>query len=234
MIMKELKLSIVVPTYEERDNILEFIQRTESTLVGMDFEIVVVDDNSPDRTADIAEKLNEEYGNIRVLRRPKKLGLGSAIVDGIKIADSCVIAVMDADLQHPPEMLPRLLKKIEEGHDIVIASRYVRGGGIEGWSTWRKVVSRGARMFAHLLLPRVRFVKDPVSGFFMFKKDVIDNIEIKTSGYKVLVELLAKGKYNSVAEVPYVFVPRARGKSKLSPKEIASYLSLLLKLKMSK
>jgi len=232
--MKELKLSIVVPTYEERDNILEFIQRTESTLVGMDFEIVVVDDNSPDRTADIAEKLNEEYGNIRVLRRPKKLGLGSAIVDGIKIADSCVIAVMDADLQHPPEMLPRLLKKIEEGHDIVIASRYVRGGGIEGWSTWRKVVSRGARMFAHLLLPRVRFVKDPVSGFFMFKKDVIDNIEIKTSGYKVLVELLAKGKYNSVAEVPYVFVPRARGKSKLSPKEIASYLSLLLKLKMSK
>ncbi len=227
-------VSIVVPTYQERENIAYFIYRIESALKGLNFEIIVVDDNSPDGTADLAEKLNDQYGNIKVIRRPAKLGLGSAITDGIKASNSDVIVVMDADLQHPPELLPKMLQKIKRDNDLVIASRYVKGGGIEGWTLGRRIISKGAKLLAHFLLPKTRSVRDPVSGFFMFRRKVVENLELKTSGYKILLEILVKGSYNSLAEIPYTFVQRKRGKSKLTLKEMLGYVNLLINLMIGK
>ena len=125
-------LSVIIPTYNEADNVAELIERIERSLNGRSFEIIVVDDNSPDGTAKIVEGFGKDH--IKVLKRPKKLGLASAILDGMKVADGNIIAVMDADLQHPPELLPELLKKVEDGYDIAIASRYVDGGKVEEWS----------------------------------------------------------------------------------------------------
>jgi dolichol-phosphate mannosyltransferase len=163
-------LSIIVPTYNEAENIGELIERIETSLKGLDFEVIVVDDSSPDGTAEIAEELGRAYRNVKVIKRPRKMGLASAALEGMREAKYRLIAVMDADLQHPPELLPKLLERAKEGYDIVIASRYVEGGGVEGWSFWRRLISRGATLLAHTLLPKTRGVKDPMSGFFCVQK----------------------------------------------------------------
>jgi len=204
------KCSILIPTYNERDNIQELTKRIWESLSSTDFEVIFIDDNSPDNTAEVAEKLAEVYGNIKVLRRPSKLGLASAVLDGVKVAAGNIIAVMDADLQHPPEVLPLMFEKAN-GYDIVVASRYVDGGDIEGWSIWRRVISWGAIKLAHLLLPKTRKVRDPMSGFFMFRKKVVDEAQLNPIGFKILLEILVKGKYSSVSEVPYTFKPRKKG-----------------------
>jgi dolichol-phosphate mannosyltransferase len=167
---------------------------------------------------------------VKVVRRPRKMGLASAVLDGMKVAKHELVAVMDADLQHPPELLPKLLEKAKEGHDVVVASRYAEGGGVEGWSFWRRLISRGATLLAHALLPRTREVEDPLSGFFLFRKCVVEGVELNPTGYKLLLEVLVRGRYGSVAEVPYVFEARRRGRSKLGLKEIFDYVALLLRL----
>lgn len=138
---------------------------------------------------------------------------------------------MDADLQHPPEVIPALVKKLEEEFDIVVASRYVRGGDVEGWSLAREIISRGATILAHILLPCTRKVKDPVSGFFGFKKNVIDGVILQSESFKVLIEVLCVGRWDKVCEVPYVFKARQRGKSKLTLGEIVKYAKHLLRLR---
>ena len=159
------------------------------------------------------------------------MGLASAVMDGINLAKADVVAVMDADLQHPPELLSVLFSKIIEGHDLVVASRYVKGGGIEGWGLGRRLISKGATWLARLLVPEAEKVKDVMSGFFMLRKNVVNNMKISSRGYKILLEILAKGKYSSVTEVPYTFKHRIRGESKLKFNEIIFYLHLLFKLK---
>ena len=224
-----MKLSIIVPTYNEAQNVPELFKRIEASLKGIPHEVIVVDDNSPDGTASIAQALGGE--RVKVYKRDRRMGLTSAILDGVKLAKSDLIAVMDADLQHPPELLPKMLEKVEEGHDIVIASRYVKGGGIRGWSPIRKLISRGAIALAHLLLPKTRSVRDPVSGFFLVKRAIMRDLKVANpSGFKILLEILAKASYSSVAEVPYVFEARRAGKSKLNLKEIVNYIPFLLKL----
>jgi len=224
------RISVIVPTYNERENIVELIERLES--LRLNIEIIVVDDNSPDNTAEEAMKLNEKYGNIKVLKRPGKLGLGSAIADGIKIASGDYIVIMDADLQHPPEKLTDLYKTLEDGADLVIASRYVEGGNVEGWSTYRKIISKGATLIAHLLLPETKKVKDPLSGFFAFKRLSIKDFRPSTRSYKVLLELLhhTKGNNIKIVEVPFIFSKRKKGESKLGFNEMLHYLKLVLKL----
>lgn len=224
------RISVVVPTYNERENIVELIERLES--LKLNIEIIVVDDNSPDNTAEEAMKLNEKYGNIKVLKRPGKLGLGSAIADGIKIASGDYIVIMDADLQHPPEKLTDLYNALENGADLAIASRYVKGGNVEGWSIYRKIISKGATLIAHLLLPETKKVKDPLSGFFAFKRLSIKDFKPSTRSYKVLLELLHYTKDNNIkiVEVPFVFSKRKKGESKLSFNEMLHYLKLVLKL----
>ncbi|MEM2506661.1 MAG: glycosyltransferase family 2 protein [Nitrososphaeria archaeon] len=226
--MKEL--SIIIPTYNERENIGRLIEMIIESLNGIDFEIIVVDDNSPDGTGEFVEQLSNELANLKVIHRPGKLGLSSAILDGASIAQGYAIGVIDADLQHPPQILKEMFSKILEGYDVVVASRYIKGGGIEGWSFTRKIISKTASFLAHLLLKRCRTVSDPLSGYFMFRKDVIDGVKFEAKGYKILLEVLEKGRYNKVAEVPYIFRSRKAGESKMKFNEILNYVKLLMKL----
>lgn len=139
---------------------------------------------------------------------------------------------MDADLQHPPEKLPELCGRLDEGIDLAIASRYTSSGGVEGWSPYRKLVSHGATFLAHVLLPETRTVRDPVSGFFAFNRESMKGIKISTRGYKILLELLHQTRNTrlKIAEVPFIFAARRRGKSKLASGEIVRYVHLLLDL----
>lgn len=219
-------ISVVIPTYNEAENIKKLVPMIDEILVKYTYEIIVVDDNSPDGTAKIAKRLAEYYP-IRVLVREKKKGLASAILYGFMNASGDVLGVIDADLQHPPELLGKMAKKIEEGCDIVIASRYVEGGGIEGWTFYRRLISKGAILLAR---PLIDSVKDPMSGCFLLRKEVIDGINLNPTGYKLLLEILVKGKYVKVAEVPYVFRERIYGQSKLGIGEMLRYVYLLLHL----
>lgn len=223
-------LSVIVPTYNERDNLEELAERLRSVLREVRYELVIVDDGSPDGTGELAEELAKRYGNIKVVHRPGKCGLASAVVDGLMVAEGDVVAVMDADLQHPPEVLPRMVEEIVKGADLVVASRYVKGGGVEGWSRWRRLVSRVATLMARLSIPRARRVRDPLSGFFAFKRHVVEGLELNPKGFKILLEIIAKGNFQKVVETPYTFQLRRRGESKLKTSEYLNYVVHLNKL----
>jgi dolichol-phosphate mannosyltransferase len=220
---------VVIPTYNERDNIVELIRRIDNALKGIDYEVVVVDDNSPDGTADVAEGLSKDYP-VRVVRRPGKLGLATAVLDGVRSSRGDYVVVMDADLQHPPEVIPKMYEELIKGYDIVIASRYVVGGSVGGWGLTRRLISKTAILIAKLLIPKVRGIEDPISGFFMFRKEVLEGVSLSPKGFKILLEVLVKGRYSRVSEVPYTFGVRVRGTSKLSSKELINYITHLLTL----
>ncbi|MDW8033847.1 MAG: glycosyltransferase, partial [Nitrososphaerota archaeon] len=150
------ELSLIIPTYNEAENIPELLERIEASLKNLDAEIILVDDNSPDGTANLTETLGKKYGNVKVLRRPYKKGLASAVLDGLKLTEADVVAVMDADLQHPPELLPKMYEKLKQGYVLAVASRYVKGGKIEGWSLGRKLLSKCTTKLTHLLLPNTK------------------------------------------------------------------------------
>ncbi len=229
MTMKR-ELTVLIPTYNERENITLLIDDIKSSLNSINFEVIVIDDNSPDGTALAVKKLNEKYGNIKIIERPAKLGLSSALITGLEEVEAQIIAIMDADLQHSPELLPEMYGIIKDGKDIVIASRYEKGAKIEEWSFWRKMISLSGIRLAHLLLPQTSNVKDVLSGYFMLKKRIIDSTELNTTGFKLLLEILAKEKYDSIVEIPYTFRIRKKGKSKLNFREIINYITLVYKL----
>jgi len=216
-------VSLLIPTYNEHDNILPLVEQIDQALSGKDYEVVFIDDNSLDGTAELVQDLSSKYP-VRVVVRRGKRGLASAIVDGLGYADGDAIGVMDADLQHPPGVVPSLLKSLEGGADLAIASRYISGGSCQGWGLLRKIISRGAIFLAHLFLPATRQVKDPMSGFFMFKKQVVASAELRPTGYKILLEILIEGQYRKIIEVPYAFQSRRRGESKLSVRQQIDYL----------
>lgn len=225
-----IRLSIIVPTYNEAENLERLVDGIFKTLRSSNFELIIVDDNSPDGTGKLADELASKNRNIIVVHRPGKLGLGTAILDGVAVSRGEIIGVIDADLQHPPEVLKTMLERAEEGADIVVASRYVDGGRVEGWSWLRKIISKGALWLSHLFLPQTKNVKDTLSGYFLFKKDVIKDATIDVKEFKLLIEILAKGRYEKVVEVPYTFRARIAGKSKLGTKQIFSYVKQLLRL----
>jgi dolichol-phosphate mannosyltransferase len=213
-----------VPTYNERENIGELINKVENLLCSISFEFIIVDDNSPDGTHEVSKNLNVKYGNVRTIKRSRKLGLSSAVSVGFEKTNAKLLAVIDADMQHPPEVLPQMYSKISEGYDLVVASRYVDGGGTGDWKFHRMLISRVATTLAHILLPSTRKVKDVMSGCFMLRREVIDGACLNPIGFKILLEILAKCNFNQVAEVPYTFRNRRNGKSNLSPKEMRSYV----------
>jgi len=220
--------SLVVPTFNERPNIRPLLERIEAILKQdpIDFEIILVDDNSPDESWKLAQEIAKEDSHLRVIRREGARGLATAVVAGWKAAKGEILGVIDADLQHPPEFLPDLLKPILRGFaDISVASRHASGGGVGEWNLLRRFVSRGAAAIAFLMLPRtLRLLRDPMSGFFLIKRSVIDSARLKPKGYKILLEVLAKGNYRRIVEVPYVFEERKDGKSKLGPKQYLEFL----------
>lgn len=228
------KLSIVIPTYNERENLPILLEKLEKTLCGIDFEVIIVDDDSPDGTWRLAEELaRTKYPWLRVVRRVGERGLASAVIRGFSEAQGEYVAVMDADLQHPPETLPQMLEKaFEEKADVVIASRYARGGGVEGWSRLRLLVSKGATLLAYLLLPEARRTTDPMSGFFLVKRELLNSCigELKPRGYKILLEVLVKCKPAKIVDVAYMFRRRFAGESKLGIRTMLDYILHVLEL----
>ncbi|ACB39587.1 glycosyltransferase [Pyrobaculum neutrophilum] len=219
-------ISVVVPTYNEAENIRELVERLHKALQN-NYEVVVVDDGSPDGTAQIAASLAHSYPVV-VITREGRLGLSSAVVEGARRAGGDVVVVMDADLQHPPELVPKLAEIAERGC-LAVASRYVKGGGVRGWPLHRRVVSRGAVFLARLLLPEARAVHDPVSGFFAYSRECL--AQIKPTGlYKILLDVLVQCRPRCVVEVPYVFGLRTRGRSKLGTRHVLDFLRQLFRL----
>lgn len=221
-------LSIIVPTYNERENIAPLYHGIVEVLE--EFELIFVDDNSPDGTAEVIKEIQAKDKRVKLLERKAKLGLGSAILEGLKLATGEYIAMMDADLSHPPQELPKMLKALREV-DIVVGSRYIEGGKIEGWPLLRHIISRVAILIPRLLL-KVK-VKDPTSGFALFRREIIEKIknELSPRGYKLLLEILIKSPKASLKEVPITFKDRAYGSSKLNFKEIIEYIKLCLELR---
>ncbi len=222
-------ISLVIPTYKEKDNIEPLVTRLSAALADYKYEIVIMDDNSRDGTEELVKSLSAEYPVRIVVRRDKK-GLASAVVDGFEHAASDIIIVMDADLQHPPEVVPSLINAINDGADIAIGSRYIKGGGCEGWSLLRRIMSKGAAFISHLFLPSTRKINDPMSGFFALRKDVVKDAKLNPAGFKILLEILMLGNWKSAVEVPFMFVTRSRGESKLNTKQQLDYLKHIYSL----
>lgn len=222
-------ISITIPTYNEKENIGKLIRAIHDVLGRYEYEMIVVDDNSPDGTAEVAEELSNIYP-IRILKRDKKLGLASAILHGFQNSKGEILGVIDADLQHPPIYIESFIFSVFNGYDIVIGSRYIDGGKIEGWSTYRSIISKGAILLSRPLTN----IKDPMSGYFFIKKNVIENITFNPIGYKILLEILTKGSYKNIEEIPYTFKVRENGDSKLDTYEYINYLKLLYHLYLFK
>lgn len=220
-----MKLSLIIPTWNERENLPLLAERVHMALVNQDYELIVVDDDSADGTGEVAEQLRGKYP-IRVLHRKNKKGLSSAIIDGLELADGDKVIVMDADLQHPPELLPDLLQQLET-HHVVVASRHCKGGGIEGWTLKRKFISIVANLLAFPLVPNVN---DRTSGYFGFSRDILTGASLNGRGFKIMLEVLVRGKGREVTEVPLTFVDRRYGKSKFSLKQVKDYLIQLVAL----
>jgi dolichol-phosphate mannosyltransferase len=229
----DISLSIIVPTYNESENIPILISKIYEVLERSQIngEIIVIDDNSPDGTDHIAVKLKEKYINLHVLTRKNERGLSSAVIEGFKTAHGGIYCVMDADLSHPPEIIPKLFELITSGQaELVFGSRYIQGGRIENWSFKRKLISKGAMLLAKIITS----IKDPMSGFFALKQSVIDGVTLNPKGFKIGLEIIAKGNYDTIIEVPLVFRDRQYGESKLKGRVIREYLYQLLSLLFAK
>lgn len=228
---RERSVSIIIPTYNERENIERVVERCRAALSGYCVEIVVVDDDSPDKTWQIVEDTYAGSEAVRIVRRTEESGLATAVSRGFDEATYEFCAVIDADLQHPPEKLPELIAAFDDGADIVIGSRHVDGGGVANWSRFRRIVSHGAMAIAKLTLPPTRGIADPMSGFFAVRREVIDGVSLAPTGYKILLELLMKGEYEHVVEIPYVFTERERGESNLTIEEYWEFLEHIYQLR---
>ncbi len=233
-----VSFSLVIPTYNERKNITAIVEVLSSLLdaaIPGDYELIVVDDNSPDRTWELAQTLISEYPQLRVMRRTSERGLSTAVIRGWQAANGQVLGVIDGDLQHPPKVLLQLLAAIKQGADLAVASRHVDGGGVSSWSFLRRFLSRGAQLLGLVILPQVvGRVSDPMSGYFLVRRSAIAGHTLNPVGYKILIEVLGRGNINQIAEVGYVFQERREGESKVTWKQYVEYLHHLLKLRISR
>lgn len=226
------RLSIVVPTYNERERLGDLVAQIFRAYAAerLDAELIIVDDNSPDGTGRLADELAARH-RISVVHRAGKLGLGTAVVEGFAAASAPIVGVIDADMSHPPHMLPRMLAAMNACRaDIVIASRYIPGGGTRNWPASRLMMSKLACRLALGLTP----VRDATSGFFLIRRSIANGVKISAGGFKICLELLVRGRPASVVEVPYVFENRTAGESKMNLKEALGYLDQLRDLRRFK
>jgi len=227
-----MKFGLVIPTLNEAGNIPVLLDRIHRALeaVELKYEIIVVDDDSQDGTADVVRERAATDPRVRLVVRTGERGLAGAVIRGWEETDADLLGVIDADLQHPPEVLPSLLAPVLNGADIAVASRYVNGNDVGEWNKFRLFVSRcGTLATAPLQRNGVR-VKDPLSGFFIVRRECIDQLTLQPEGFKILLEILVKGRVKKAVEVPFQFGTRHSGKSKADVKVALQYFSLLGKL----
>jgi dolichol-phosphate mannosyltransferase len=229
--------SLVVPTYQEGQNIENLVARLTQLLDQLlphDYELLIIDDDSPDCTWEIALALTDRYPQLRVMRRQQERGLATAVIRGWQISKGAVLGVIDGDLQHPPEVLAQLLAAIRQGSDLAVASRAVEGGGVSDWSLKRRILSRGAQLLGLVVLPQVMGrVSDPMSGYFLVKRGSIAAQRLNPKGYKILIEVVGRGDIAQISEVGYVFRERQEGESKVTWRQYRDYLHHLLRLRLS-
>ncbi|AFY76868.1 putative membrane protein [Pleurocapsa sp. PCC 7327] len=232
-----IEFSLVLPTFKESQNIASIVQILTQLLddyLPGQYELIVVDDDSPDLTWKIALELLPYYPQLRVMRRQTERGLSTAVVRGWQVARGKILGVIDADLQHPPEVLLQLLQEMGHGADLAVASRHVEGGGVSEWSAVRRFLSRGAQMLGLVILPEViGRLSDPMSGYFMVRRSAIIGKQLSPVGYKILIEVAARGKIRWIAEAGYVFRERVAGESKVTWKQYVEYIQHLLRLRFS-
>ncbi len=214
-------LSIVIPTYNERDRLAELVDALYSAAgEAFGLEVVIVDDNSPDGTGQIADDLAARYP-VKVIHRAGKLGLGTAVVAGFGVASSEIVGVMDADFSHPPSLVPKMYAGFRATNaDVLVASRYIPGGSTPNWPLKRKLLSRAACLLARPLSP----IRDAASGFFLIRRQIARSVDIKAGGFKICLELVVRGWPTRLVELPYRFDDREAGESKMSTREAAGYL----------
>lgn len=228
-------VSLVLPTYNEVQNLPRLIPRLTSVLEreGVPFEIIVVDDDSPDGTWALAGEMALTDARLRVIRRRGERGLATAVVAGWKAAQGEILGVMDADLQYPPEGLPELLRAMgaDAAVDVVVASRYAPGARMGPWSLRRQIASRAAIRLAKLALPRaLGRLRDPNAGYFLIRRRVIADVDLRPLGYKILIEVLARGHWQRMVEIPHAYEGRHEGTSKLGSRQAVEFLSHLARL----
>jgi dolichol-phosphate mannosyltransferase len=230
-----LKFAVVIPTLNEAGNMSPLLNRLKTALdpAGIDYELIVVDDDSQDGTAEIVRDLAKQDSRVRVLVRKGRRGLAGAVIHGWANTDASLLGVIDGDLQHPPEVLPDLLNAVlKDDNDIAIASRYATTtkDGMSEWSRARLLISRASTLATAPLQRKNVRVKDPMSGFFIVRRACIEGIDLQPQGFKILLEILVKGRIQSAVEVPFRFATRQSGKSKADLKVALHYFTLLGKL----
>lgn len=225
-----MKITIVSPTYNEAENLPNLVRSVSTELSGVDHELLIVDDDSPDRTWAVGQKLSNDNPRIRVIRRTKDRGLSPAVIEGFLSSSSDYVGVIDADLQHDPAILPQMIAALDAGAEIAVGSRYVKGGGAGAWSRARRFQSWVATKLARTFLGVE--LADPMSGYFMLPRADFNRIhkDLDLSGFKILLEIIARLAPSKVEEVPYTFRTRVAGKSKLSSKVVFQYLGQLWNL----
>lgn len=226
------KLALVIPTLCEEGSIGGLLVQVRSVLdpLNIPYEIVVSDDDSQDGTGAVVSAISEEDPRVRLVVRKGERGLSGAILFGWQHTDATILGVMDADGQHPPEILPKLVSAIYAGSDLVIGSRYTQGGGVGSWNPARRLVSMVAVWVTWPLQKNHLRVKDPMSGLFMVRRRCLPQTQFQKTGFKLLLDLLVRGNIESVTEVPFAFGLRSHGTSKANFKTAWDYGLLLARL----
>jgi dolichol-phosphate mannosyltransferase len=230
--LAQRKLALIIPTLNEAENLPPLLRDVRAVLdpLGIEYEILVVDDNSCDGTDMIVSAIARKDERVRLLVRKGERGLSGAVLYGWRHTDAAILGVMDADLQHPPELLPALLSAIVAGNDLAIGSRYTAGGRLGDWNPFRKLLSAAAVWVTWPIQRAGIRAKDPMSGYFLVRRECVDQIQFQPSGFKLLLDILVRGRIRSVAEVPFAFGQRYRGASKANFEVAGEYAKLLAKL----
>lgn len=230
----DVRLSLVVPTYNESENIREFLGAVRTVLdrgIGGAYEVIVVDDDSPDRTWQIAAEVAVNWPALRVIRRQNERGLASAVIRGWQAARGEILGTINADFQHPADVLAGMIERARESA-VVVASRFCREGSVGNWQWLRRMGSKGAQLLGVLLIPATfRRTTDPLSGCYLFRRSTVAGIELRPLGYKTLMEILARGHASTVADCGYTMSRRLRGESKVGAAHWLLYIRHLFRLR---
>lgn len=225
-----MKLTVVSPTLNESENVPRLVRELDQVLVGVDYEIIIVDDDSPDRTWELAQEIAQRNPRVRVIRRQGERSLGWSVIEGFAAAEGDVLACIDADLQHDPSILPRMLEKLGGGCALVVGSRYSPGGGLGQWGRLRRFESWLATKLAQWVIGIQ--IHDPMSGYFLLRRADFMRVHdsLNGRGFKILLEIAANLPNARIREIPYTFRNRLAGRTKLSRRVMLAYISQLWRL----